>query len=687
MSHKADPFLKMTIGGQQKRTETKWKTLEPSWEATFEFDCTTGEELVCEMFDDERLGKSRTMGKFTVPVTSTPKELSCGLQGFLGDRKKTPCCGTVFLKTSFVAGASSLDRGIDLGQISDKAGGESSIEVTIKAVNNLPKMDMMGKCDPYVTMTIEEVKFKTKTISAVYDHTFSPEEMSFANWNKSADSTLEVVVFDHDKVGRDEEVGHVNVDLSKYSKGKKHTATFDLLQDNGKALYGVDKSKRTTVTLELKAVGGPDDDDEDDNSDEAYDILITARTFGHMPKMDTFGSCDPLLKLEMAEREFKTQLSYDGEWNETFRFPCKGSAGKLVVSAWDYDRSGSDEKIGDVSIKIADVFKLGSEYTNRYHIKDKKHVEVIGKQKQKTFVELSFCKKKVVVQEVKVCDKLTRERCCDILKHRGSSCKLHVQVVSVENIKVSGQYYVMLSVLRNDGKVDKSGKTKSETSANIKFSKEAGEVLLDVEPELLLYPDNKPQLRAELIDVQRSRSDPLGILHLNLMDLCFVGVQEIELPFDNAKHVGNVLVNSKGFNTTIKLITTPPKFLMQGGGKVMTLEDMDDASSLDGIKMRVDNFVKQQKDWAHWDTDHKEKTWQALKDELDSKEPVASDESKLTNDMKKTKDEIVNLKRQLQTAYDNPMEQVFQSSQVQLFVGVIATLFQILLLKIFVVGT
>eukprot|EP00961_Rhodomonas_salina_P291982 3932513-Rhodomonas_salina.2 len=45
------------------------------------------------------------------------------------------------------------------------------------------------------------------------------------------------------------------------------------------------------------------------------------------------------------------------------------------------------------------------------------------------------------------------------------------------------------------------------------------------------------------------------------------------------------------------------------------------------------------------------------------------------------------LRNDLEVAYHDPLKTMFQSSQVQLFVGIIASLIQILLLKVFVVGT
>ena len=43
----------------------------------------------------------------------------------------------------------------------------TKIIVTVLAVENLPKTDLMGKCDPFVRIRLDDVQRQTKTVRKV----------------------------------------------------------------------------------------------------------------------------------------------------------------------------------------------------------------------------------------------------------------------------------------------------------------------------------------------------------------------------------------------------------------------------------------------------------------------------------------------------------------------------------------
>lgn len=110
-----------------------------------------------------------------------------------------------------------------------------------------------------------------------------------------------MIVYDFDRIGRDEQVGHVDVDLSKIKKEVPVTKTYELLAPDRSPLFGYSK-KRTTITLVIHIHGGDADADSDAEhaDDEPCEVLVTARKFGHFPKMDMLGSVDPYLILEVG---------------------------------------------------------------------------------------------------------------------------------------------------------------------------------------------------------------------------------------------------------------------------------------------------------------------------------------------------------------------------------------------------
>ncbi len=62
----------------------------------------------------------------------------------------------------------------------------------------------------------------------------------------------------------------------------------------------------------------------------------------HLPKMDTFGSCDPFCEVRFAghtRRTAKVRNSYSPEWNARFRFQLLGAsaATELELELFDWD--------------------------------------------------------------------------------------------------------------------------------------------------------------------------------------------------------------------------------------------------------------------------------------------------------------------------------------------------------------
>jgi hypothetical protein len=92
----------------------------------------------------------------------------------------------------------------------------SFVRVSGLQVSHLPKMDRMGKCDPYVVLELGGVQQRTKTLKNRYDAAFE-EEFEFCDLEVEA-RAAEYLVFrvkDWDRFGKDEEIGVASIALGR----------------------------------------------------------------------------------------------------------------------------------------------------------------------------------------------------------------------------------------------------------------------------------------------------------------------------------------------------------------------------------------------------------------------------------------------------------------------------------------
>ena len=73
------------------------------------------------------------------------------------------------------------------------------LAVSIIAVNHLPLADMLGKCDPYVTLSFFEQKFNTAVHRNCLDSTFDEIFIVFVHGNNAALAKNEVKYEDFQK--------------------------------------------------------------------------------------------------------------------------------------------------------------------------------------------------------------------------------------------------------------------------------------------------------------------------------------------------------------------------------------------------------------------------------------------------------------------------------------------------------
>ncbi|KAI6225220.1 C2 calcium-dependent membrane targeting domain containing protein [Aphelenchoides fujianensis] len=210
---------------------------------------------------------------------------------------------------------------------------KNALTVVVIGAEQLPAMDLGGTSDPYVKVYLmpdKKKKFQTKvqrkSLNPIWQETFTFK----LPYSEIGGQTLMLNVFDFDRFGKHDQIGVVSIPLGKVDLATtiEKTASIEAPPENR-----LGENKLTVVVMECK----------------------------NLKKMDVLGLSDPYVKIYLMMQnkrlekkkttiKMKTLNPY---FNESFSFdvtPEKMQRVHLHVIVSDYDRVGSNERIGQVII-------------------------------------------------------------------------------------------------------------------------------------------------------------------------------------------------------------------------------------------------------------------------------------------------------------------------------------------------
>ncbi|XP_011020212.1 PREDICTED: synaptotagmin-5-like [Populus euphratica] len=275
---KSDPFAKLYIRPLPDKTKTTKiinNDLNPIWNEHFEFvveDATT-QHLVVKIYDDEGIQAAELIGCAQVKLNELEpgkvKDLWLKLVKDLEVQRDNKNRGQVHLEllylpfgmengfgNSFASSFSmtSLEKVLKNGANSMEITGNVNevtkkrrevivrgvLSITVISAEDLPVVDLMGKADPFVTLTMKKSEMRNKT--RVVNNNLNPV------WNQTFDFVVEdglhdmliVEVWDHDTFGKD------------YMGRCILTLTRVLLEGEYKDCFQLDEAKSGRLNLHLK---------------------------------------------------------------------------------------------------------------------------------------------------------------------------------------------------------------------------------------------------------------------------------------------------------------------------------------------------------------------------------------------------------------------------------------------------
>ncbi|CAA7039066.1 unnamed protein product [Microthlaspi erraticum] len=275
---KSDPYAVLFIRplpDKTKKTKTISNSLNPIWNEHFEFiveDVST-QHLTVRVFDDEGVGSSQLIGAARVTlnelVPGKVKDMWLKLVKDLEVQRDTKNRGQVQLellytplgKKSGFKNPFNANFSLTILEKALKPESEDSdatdvkrlkspkkkdvivrgvLSVTVVAAEDLPAVDVMGKADPFVVITLKKSESKSKT--RVIPDSLNPV------WNQSFDFVVEdalhdllmLEVWDHDKFGKDK-IGRVIMTLTRV-----------MLEGEFQEWFALDGAKSGKLCIHLK---------------------------------------------------------------------------------------------------------------------------------------------------------------------------------------------------------------------------------------------------------------------------------------------------------------------------------------------------------------------------------------------------------------------------------------------------
>ncbi|XP_071827020.1 myoferlin-like isoform X6 [Apostichopus japonicus] len=289
-----------------------------------------------------------------------------------------------------------------------------SLIIVVAEAKTLPNLERFGKIDPFVEITFAGTKKKTEVQKDTLDPTFN-EKLEFDLGGKalSSSDSIEIVVKDSEKIGKDRLVGKYTFSLSAVAgKNKSANPTIKLQDKSGRPTTGelvlqinyspppgaegpIKAKKAADVSSAPGAGDGDDGDDEEDEEEEEEleeggDAGGAGRSIGSMKKKKKRrsqlskkpqdfqvrikiwqarqlggGNVHPVCKVTVSNQTKMTRVKKSTNspyWDEVFFFNFNASPAELFdevvnLEVFNSKKLRSDALIGNFQLDVGTIYE------------------------------------------------------------------------------------------------------------------------------------------------------------------------------------------------------------------------------------------------------------------------------------------------------------------------------------------
>lgn len=227
---------------------------------------------------------------------------------------------------------------------------EGKLTVGVIQAADLPGMDFSGTSDPYVKVYLlpdKKKKFETKVHRKTLNPVFNESFVFKVPYGEVSSKTVVFAIYDFDRFSRHDIIGEVKVKLSQVDLGSVVEEWRDL--QSAEVPGGDGKSELGDICFSLRYVP------------TAGKLTVVVLEAKNLKKMDVGGLSDPYVKISLYMnnkriKKKKTTIkkrTLNPYYNESFGFEVPFEQIQkvtLVVTVVDYDKLGSSEPIGKVTL-------------------------------------------------------------------------------------------------------------------------------------------------------------------------------------------------------------------------------------------------------------------------------------------------------------------------------------------------
>ena len=387
---KSDPYAVIKYASQKFKTPTVKNSTEPEWDCEMEFDYPEGDEdtIKIEVFDEDKLGRDKSLGTLDLSVDDLAamdpesgywfplagvKSGEILLSGDIADSLDDDKADNGVRGKSLLGGDGDDDTAAGVpDQFADQLP-EGQVSVQLVKAKDLVKADVFGKSDPYAVLKFGSQKDKTP----VAKNTQNPEWNHESNFQipDGPDQTLNVEVFDSDKIGKDKSLGKVDLDVN------------DLLANgDGEAWYPLHGVKSGQILLSSDFL--PQEAIDGDGIKKGQDAGLANKSKNDKKKSAALGSglndgipegivhldlvkakdlndedkkskSDPYAVIKYGKQKAKTNTiknTVNPQWNFSTDFNVPDGKDKNIsIEIFDNDRFGRDKSLGKLDLDMGEL--------------------------------------------------------------------------------------------------------------------------------------------------------------------------------------------------------------------------------------------------------------------------------------------------------------------------------------------